>query len=424
MSVKIETLELENVKRIKAVSLTPSQNGLTVIGGNNSQGKTSVLDAICWLLGGKKFEPTNAKRDGAYAEPLLRATLSNGLIVERKGKNASLKVIDPNGKKSGQQLLDSFISELALNLPKFLNAPDKEKTAILLRIIGVSEQLTQMEAQETQLYNQRRAIGQIADQKKKHAADLPTWTDVPEQPISVSELILQQQSILQKNAENQKLRAEYARCEETVIKARMALQEAKHALAKAEYDLSQAKRSAEDLQDESTAELEKNLAEIETINAKVRDNLIKAQAEQEATDLSGQYDDLTEQIENIRKARQELLGKADLPLSGLSVEDGKLLYHGKAWDCMSASEQLKVATAIVRRLKPECGFVLLDKLEQMDMQTLTEFSTWLETEHLQAIATRVSTGDECSIIIEDGCVQNPVPKETNPPRYVPGWNMN
>ena len=69
---------------------------------------------------------------------------------------------------------------------------------------------------------------------------------------------------------------------------------------------------------------------------------------------------------------------------------------------MSGSDQLRVATAIVRRLNPECGFVLLDKLEQMDTQTLEEFGAWLEQEGLQAIATRVSTGDECSIIIEDG----------------------
>ena len=72
---------------------------------------------------------------------------------------------------------------------------------------------------------------------------------------------------------------------------------------------------------------------------------------------------------------------------------------------MSASEQLKVATAIVRKLKPECGFVLIDKLEQMDKDTLIEFGLWLEDNELQAIATRVSTGDECSIIIEDGMVQ-------------------
>ena len=69
---------------------------------------------------------------------------------------------------------------------------------------------------------------------------------------------------------------------------------------------------------------------------------------------------------------------------------------------MSGSEQLKVSTAIVRRLNPNCGFVLMDKLEQMDLHTLQEFGKWLEAEGLQAIATRVSTGDECSIVISDG----------------------
>lgn len=56
----------------------------------------------------------------------------------------------------------------------------------------------------------------------------------------------------------------------------------------------------------------------------------------------------------------------------------------------------------MRKLKPECGFVLIDKLEQMDQLTLQEFGSWLEQEELQAIATRVSTGDECSILITDG----------------------
>ena len=42
--------------------------------------------------------------------------------------------------------------------------------------------------------------------------------------------------------------------------------------------------------------------------------------------------------------------------------------------------------------------------KQMDLDTLKEFGQWLEQEGLQVIATRVSTGGECSIIIEDGYV--------------------
>jgi hypothetical protein len=111
---------------------------------------------------------------------------------------------------------------------------------------------------------------------------------------------------------------------------------------------------------------------------------------------------LSAQIDRIRLDKNQLLEDADLPLPGLSVAEGELLYKGQRWDNMSGAEQLKVSTAIVRKLNPECGFILIDKLEQMDLDTLKEFGQWLEQEQLQAIATRVSTGDECSIIISDG----------------------
>ena len=139
--IKINEFQLENVKRIKAVSLCPTENGLTIIGGKNGQGKTSVLDAIAWALGGAKFAPTTALREGSVLPPALKITLSNGLVVERTGKNSTLKVTDAQGNKGGQQLLDEFIEELALDLPKFIQASNKEKAQTLLQIIGVGEEL-------------------------------------------------------------------------------------------------------------------------------------------------------------------------------------------------------------------------------------------------------------------------------------------
>ena len=85
------------------------------------------------------------------------------------------------------------------------------------------------------------------------------------------------------------------------------------------------------------------------------------------------------------------------------MEDGALTYNGRHWNDMSGQRPAARGTAIVvRKLNPACGFVLLDKLEQMDLRTLQEFGAWLQAEGLQAIATRVSTGGECQIIIEDG----------------------
>jgi hypothetical protein len=56
----------------------------------------------------------------------------------------------------------------------------------------------------------------------------------------------------------------------------------------------------------------------------------------------------------------------------------------------------------------------MDKLEQMDVETMQDFGAWLESEGLQVIATRVSTGDECSIIIEDGYALNSAPEPEKP----------
>lgn len=412
MSVKITALEAENVKRIKAVALTPAPTGLTLVGGNNNQGKTSVLDALAWALGGEKFRPNAAQRDGAVAPAHLRVTLSNGVVVERKGKNSSLTVTDPTGRRSGQQLLNAFVEPLALDLPRFMEASDKEKADILLRIIGIGNELHLRDMEIKSIYDKRTFTGQLASQKKAFADELISYPDAPEQPLSASDLIRRQQDILARNGENQRKRSQLSQLEaksRTLAQRREQLEaELAHLTeeqAALTTDLYAARKSAEDLQDESTAELEASIQSIEETNRKVRANLEKARAEDEAAKYASDYDKLTDAIEQKRKERLDLLNGADLPLPELSVEDGALTYKGKRWRDMSGSDQLRVAAAIVRRLNPDCGFVLLDKLEQMDMTTLEEFGHWLEAEGLQAIATRVSTGSECQIIIEDGMVK-------------------
>ena len=414
--MKINQLEIENVKRIKAVKVEPKQNGLTIIGGNNKQGKTSVLDAIAWALGGDKFKPSQAARDGSVLPPNLHIVMNNGLVVERKGKNSALKVTDPNGEKAGQQLLNEFVNSFALDLPKFMEASGKEKAQTLLKIIGVGDQLVELEKEEKELYQERLYVGRTADQKEKFAKEQPYFPDAPKDLVSPSDLIKQQQEILAKNGENQRKRERLHQLEQDYQKINDDLSELLSKQKKIEEDLRIARLSAADLQDESTAELEKSISNIEEINRKVRANLDKEKAEDDAKTYRNEYNDLTAKISDVRSKKTDLLNSAELPLPNLSVMDGELVYEGQKWDNMSGADRIKVATAIVRKLNPECGFVLLDKLEQMDLATLQEFGEWLESEGLQAIATRVSTGEECSIIIEDGYVvgqeHDPEPKKT------------
>ena len=418
MAVKINALELENVKRVKAVALEPKADGLTVIGGRNDQGKTSVLDAIAWALGGEKMRPGKAARDGAANPPMLHVELSNGIVVERKGKNGALKVTDPSGNKAGQKLLDAFVEKLALDLPKFLNANGKEKAETLLRIVGVGDQLAEIDARLERKEAERLAKGQVQRMKQGAADDMPEYPGAPDEPVSTPEPIQEQQAILAPNAENQRLRADAS--------AIAAARDAKAAEVKAVSDrieelkadleaktaelgelsgrAGRATALASSAVDEPTDELERSIAEIDAINQQVRVNMAKAEARAEAERLKEEYDALDGEVNAIRAERRALLDGARMPLPGLSVEDGELVYNGAKWGDMSGSSQLRVAAAIVRELNPECGFVLVDKLEQMDPVTLAEFGAWCEGEGLQVIGTRVAVDETCTVIIEDGMV--------------------
>ena len=422
--VLIDSFEIENAKRVKAVKVEFIGKGLVVLYGDNKQGKTSILDLIAYALGGEKYRPSNLHREGSLSYPELRVTLSNGIVAERKGKNSALKVTDPSGKTGGQSLLNKFVHHLALDLPKFLDS--KTKGEYLLQIIGVGDELVLLEKEEEKLYNKRFAHGQVGDQKRKYADELTYYPDAPETPVSALELIKEQQAILVKNGENQRKRenvdeiksnydvakkeinikeAKLAEANRAVDRAKTDLVEAMRIAEKLSYDVKDAQKTAEQLEDESTKEIEAKLNDIDAINVQVRANMDKERANEEAAEYKKDYDELTEAINKVRDDKKALLDGAKMPHPDLTVEKGELLYQGKAWDCMAHSDQLRVATAIVRHLNKKCGFVLMDKLEAMDKKTLQEFTQYLESEGLLAIATRVSDsndGGSRSILIEDG----------------------
>jgi polyhydroxyalkanoate synthesis regulator phasin len=420
--VHITGLEIENVKRVKAVHMEPAETGLTVIGGDNRQGKTSVLDAIMAALGGEKFTPSNAVRDGAD-KGQVTVTLSNGLVVTRSftGKGSYLKVADPAGSKGGQMLLNEFVSEFALSLGKFLGASDKEKTKTLLQIIGVD--LTPFEERHKKLYGEREQTGRLRDRAKHHAEAMPYNEAVGTDILTPSDIMAELEAKVGKNAKNREIRTKAEAFRANLQRQEGRVRDAKEAVADLEKRIQEAKaelggrmaeldrmrgeveaaqKAAAAVQDEDVTAIKTRLAQIEDTNAEVRKNLDREKALAEAEGFGEEYRALSHQIEANQTEMRDLLNGAAMPLEGLSVDGGVLTFAGAAWDCMSGADQLRVATAIVRKLNPACGFVLIDKVEQMDLTTLREFAAWLQAEGLQAITTRVSRGDECSIVIEAG----------------------
>lgn len=406
--MKITALAIENCKKVKTVTFSPKPSGTTVIGGNNAAGKTSILDAIVYALGGEKMRPTNLKRDDSIGNPIIHIETDDGLIIERRGKNSELHVTDSTGRRAGQTLLDSLVSKFALDLPKFMNASVKEKTQMLLDLIPEKEQLMKLDADYKAKENTRLMVGREADKKEKAAEDLPFFEDAPEEQLSISELIAKQQAILARNGARAKARAELESNKNLLehLKAEanrlyLELENVNGRITETEFAIASAKEIDAD---EDTTDLEKNIADFESVNERVKANAARAERIAEASDLRAQYNTLSTELADIKKARVALLQNANLPYPGLSInaESGELTLNGKSWDCMSGSQQLVVAASIASRMNPKCRFVLLDKTEQLDAESMAEFDKWCEAQDIQCICTRVSTGGECSLIIVDG----------------------
>ncbi|MFQ6859306.1 MAG: AAA family ATPase [Collinsella sp.] len=416
--VSIASLELENVKRVRAVELQPNEKGLTVLGGRNGQGKTSVLDAIAYALGGESMRPDRVTREGSATPAKMRVELSNGIVCERKGKNSSLTVTDTTGMKGGQRLLDEFIGEFALNLPKFLNMSDREKADYLLKTLGIADQLAEADRKVAEANAERTEIGRRAKAARKMAEDSPFHEGVPGETLDVSALLDEQmfahetnqaiefkrREVEAKRAESERMAAEVERLARELADAteRMAIASSRSETVTGELEGLEADLANMEPADEQAAA--EAVREAEAVNEMVRQNTARVEMLADADRLDGEYRAAGERVAKAKEERLSLLDGADLPLDGLAVEEGVLRFNGSAWGDMSGSEQLRVATAIVRKLKPECGFVLVDKLEQFDPQQLAEFGEWASGQGLQVIGTRVAVDDTCTVVIEDGRV--------------------
>ena len=423
---KITGLKLENVKRIKLVEIQPAENGLTIIGGNNGEGKTSVLDGIAYALGGESFRPSALTNGDGNA--YIRVDIGD-YTVERKGKNAELRITDRNGMKGGQKMLNEIVGKFALDLSKFMNANDQEKTKLLLKMFPELEtMLDEYKRESEQLRGKRTEINRDIVRMQAQYDMMPCHSDVPEAEIQVSDLIeqLNAESQKEKDLEEKRRNAEaisgnlkameeqYNSMTDTLESLRSQIKTLEANIqanvTSAKQMLEQKRILAEEIENAPAsrrAEITEQINHASAINDKILQNRNRKSALANLEALRKESETLTSNIDEIESRRKATLQKSDLPLPELSITDeGELLYHNQKWDCMSGAERLKVATAICMEAKPECGFVLIDGLEAMDGKTLDEFSRFLAEKNMQGIGTIVGENERATIILEDGRVKD------------------
>lgn len=373
------------------------------------QGKSTFLDAIACLLGGKKYMPTqphNTESGGATA--LLRAVLSNGIEVERSGKSATLKV-KVDGAKGNQGTLKAFLNEFALDIDKFMRASEMDKGKMLMDHLGVGEELDFLDKKIEAVFSERTVLSREVKRKVQLAGAIQTFPDTPESALDVVDLMGLARKYERENAahlENKQVadnnfQLATAKADE-IAQLKQEIEELRVATLALTTEIA-------DFEPHNVEAIEAQITNAATINQQVDANAKAAAAQAEAKASKKEEQALTDTLEESRQQRAKFIDDINMPLPGLAIDDGILRFNGQQWDCMSGAERLKVATAIARSIKPECGFVLIDELEQMDWSTISDFDAWAKAEGIQIIGAMVCDEAKSAdnvIIISNGKVKD------------------
>lgn len=432
---KIVQLQAENVKRLQAVEITPDGN-VVVIAGENGNGKSSVLDAIMYGLGGTE---TFAKKPVREGQQKAKIVLDLGdLIVTRTisaNGNTSLAISNKEGLKYGspQAILDKLVGSLSFDPLSFSRLQAKEQSQTLRALAGLDFSKEDQERQS--LYDSRTQIGREVNSLKARLTSMPApMAGLPDLEISAAEIVTKQQAAMQVNSNNQaKVNAlgeirrtlkseenetvEYRRRRDEINDEIAALHEklksveAKLATCEKEETATREKANALEkecleLKDEDVSKFASEIEKIEETNRLVRakqqrDVLIKELATKEK-----KQNTYTAEIESLDTEKAERLKNAKYPIDGLSVDvEGSVMFNGIPLEQASSAEQLRVSVAIGLALNPKLRVLLIRDGSLLDKKSWALLSALAEEKDAQVWVERVGTEGQVSVVIEDGMVK-------------------
>lgn len=413
--MKIIRLTAENVKRLKAVEITPDGT-VQVITGRNAQGKTSVLDAIWLALGGGPAArgTTRPIRDGEdHASVTL--TLSGDddrpdLIVTRTwtGGKTALTVTAADGAKypSPQAVLDGLVGRLSFDPLEFTRRSARDQVAALLEIVDLDVDLDDLARKRAGAFDRRTEIGRTGKALEGQLAGLGKPEDAPEVEVSASALIAQIRAAQEQAAAQVRDLTHRDRLAEDAEQLRKQIEALQARLDRILADLAEAGATvAAHTPVPDVTELQDRLEAAEDTNRAVRRNAQRADVAGQLHSARETYQSYSDEIAAIDRAKADALAAASFPVEGLGFDDDGVTYQGVPFSQASSAEQIRVSLAMAMALNPKLRVIRItdgslldaDNLALIaDMVAAKDYQLWLET-----VGDGSASGGS-AVVIEDG----------------------
>lgn len=425
---RIVELQVENIKRLRAVTIRPDGH-MVVLGGENGEGKSSVLDSILWAVGGKDEIEEVPIRVGQES---ARIELKMDDMVIRRTFNASgrtvLVVEDLRGKKqpSPQAILDRLTSKVAFDPLLFMRMDRKPQAAALRAAVGLD--FAKLDESRAALYESRTLANREMDTAKALAASLPLHADAPAAEQSASDVISEIEAAQAHNATVAEVARKARGLETNLADARKSQSDIETEIAELEAKL-KAKRAARDAAEQKVAGLVTQVAEaqaaegrskvtateplkakldgIEASNRKVRDNAARVAADKAIVAKQAASDALTAQIDTIDAEKARQLAATPFPIPGLSFNDSGVTLDGLPFGQASTAAQLRVSVAIAAAMNPKLRVMIVRDGALLDFKSLALLGELAKQHDLQVWVERVGQDEACSVVIEDGAAVPP-----------------
>lgn len=415
--MRIIRLEAENVKRLRAVDITPDGNVVT-ISGRNGQGKTSVLDAIWLALAGKSATKDTSRpiRDGAES---ARVQLElEEIVVTRTwtDKGTQLKVESAGGTtrfNSPQAMLDGLIGALSFDPLAFAHADPKDQLKTLLGLVQLPFDPEDLALERKEVFDERTIVNRNVKQLAGQLAGMPEPPpDLPDAELSAGDIVSAIRAAEAHSAENERVTREWNAACDDVPRHEAEVARLREALAEAEARLEEAVSRCEGLgaavealePAPSTADLEAKLADLEATNAAVRDAAARRAVAERLADAEAESKHLTERLAAIDASKGEALAAAQLPVEGLGFDDEGVTYNGVPFQQASAAEQLRVSVAMAMALNPEIRVIRITDGSLLDSGNLALIAEMADEHDFQVWIEKVDESGTIGVYIEDGAV--------------------
>jgi len=416
----IVSLETNNVKRIKAVQITPDGN-LVIVGGDNGQGKSSVLDSIVYAIGGAATHCERPVRDGENKARIV-CTLDNGLVIQRTFTAAggtALTVTSEGGEKftSPQKMLDTLVGKLSFDPLEFARMDAKAQLATLKTLVGLD--FAALDAERQAAYDERTLVNRDAKAAWAGVEGTPFYQGVPEVEASASELMAELKRRQGVNAAIDARWAEFNSLQRRITKGaeyiqglevqiaqlQKQLEDSKALKASMEQQVESERAALHALAREDEAAILAQLDDIQALNGKVAANAQRRELSAKAQALEEKSKALTTKIETIDAKKSEALAAAKFPVPGMSFGEDGVLFNGLPFSQASDAEKIRVSVSMGLAMNPQLKVVLIRDGSLLDQNSLAMIASMAAENGAQVWIERVGHGDECSVIIEDGQIK-------------------